>query len=777
MDQPRLLESAVQPEFTPSIQTYVKEYLDIAARYKWLIIAITIVCTGIGGAVAWFQKDLYRSSTSILVEQQRVPEKYVSSVVGGSVASRLTSITEQVLSHTNLVRVIEELNLRSATSDSGSLEGLISSMRAEIAVETKGQKNNVEAFTISFAHGDPVVAQAVTAKLASEFIEENLKLREDFVAGAGDFLEYELDRARKALEEKEKYLSEFKIKFSGELPSQLDVNLRALDRFQAEKTSLQDSIDKSNERLTKIQRSIYEYETTGSLPEDSEIASVIGGATKDGTIGHLVAQLKKLESQLVSLNSEYTESYPDVILTKQEVEQLKVQIADLMALGGSEEEVSDPYLRALNKEKVDVKEKHDDFKKELSRVQKKMRQIEGQVDRTAIREQEILTLERDYANMQQNYQDLLEKRLNARISENLEKRQKAERFRILDPANLPSVPEGLPRLLLVFGGMAVGCSLGYGAAFAIELWNPTFRRSEDAELSLGIPILATIPTFQLAYGKALPSIAHNVSGDSVGKSQRNGGYVSHGSVKTGNSRLKGTKNLKSQINGQWNLVTKWRPQSIVAEQYRVAATRLVLLNEGADSTIVLTTSAMKGEGKTSTISNLGYTLARDLEKTTLLVDCDFKRPQLHAAMQVPAEPGLADVLYDNEPLGHCINQIPNLPLWVLPIGDTLENPISLRKLEQLSALFISLKARFEYILVDGPPVLPLADTNVLCKFADLILLIVRSGITPRDVVAKAREMLNPTIPTRTILTDAWSQGMPYYVRQGYNLSYAIEERE
>ena len=378
---------------------------------------------------------------------------------------------------------------------------------------------------------------------------------------------------------------------------------------------------------------------------------------------------------------------------------------------------------------------------------------------------------------------LHEKRLGSRISENLEKRQKAERFRILDPANLPTQPDGLPPFLIVIAGFAGGCGLGYGVAFALELLKPTFRSSGDAEVSIGLPILATIPSFQYAYGKSFKSLSHTAIENKNGygerdeqKSYRRTDYVNSPSIMTPSNTGKSQKSFKNGFPSELGLVTKWRPGSIVAEQYRVAATRLSLMGSKSTSPVILVTSAMKNEGKTSTVANLAYTLARDLDEPTLVIDCDFKCPAMHKVMSASCEPGLAEYFHGDEPLEACLHHIEGAPLWFLPVGNIEENSVPLSKLQHLSSVISALESRFRYILLDAPPILPLADVNVLVGLAQVLLLVVRSGRTPKDIVLKAVDMIGTMDQSRIIMTDAWSEGMPYHVRQGYEVPYAIGKR-
>ncbi len=774
------------------IQAYLEELLDIAIRRKWLIIIIVLLCTAAAGVYAWQQQEVYRSSTTILVEHQKIPSNFVRPMVTDGVAERVSTITQQVLSRTSLQKVIEELNLFPEAIKKNGYDLVIASLAKSVKLETQGSRGRLESFTISYTHSDPMTAMKVTAKIASQYIDENLKIREQFVEGASEFLNQELEIARQELDAKEKLLSEFKLKHLGQLPGQLSTNLRSLDRLQNERESIQEQLNSLSTRLDLTQKSIRDYESMAGTMADIPTFDPTAFGQDAQVADPLAQRLGGLKEELAKMLVEYTDSYPDVISLKNHIKRLESEMAERGSLSENASDAMtddflaeelgdgapkfDPYLQDLINTQEELKTQIQTFKDRAKRVIVEMGEYQRNIDATPQHEQELLVLERDYANMRENYQRLHEKQLNSRISENLEKRQKAERFRILDPANLPTIPEGPPRYLIVLAGFVVGCGVGYGSAFALEQWKPTFRRSEDAEVSIGLPILATIPSFQIAYGKSFKSLSPASS--DFGAEQHSvpsANYLPHG-FPTKVTNGKSSHHSKNGFPQELGLVARWRPGSIVAEQFRVAATRLNLMHSNQESTVVLVTSSMKGEGKTSTVANLGYTLANDLNEPTLVIDCDFKRPAIHELMSIPCEPGLAEYFQGEEPLEACMHQVSDGPLWVLTVGDIRENPVPLSKFPQLASVIDAIKSRFRYILLDAPPILPLADINALTGLAEILLFVVRSGRTPKDVVMKATDMLKTTAQSRLILTDAWSQGMPYYVRQGYEVPYAIGEK-
>ena len=760
---------------TAIILGYAKDFLDMAIRRKWLIIIFVILGIVVGVGLAWLKKDIYRSSAVILVERQKIHSKYVSDIVGDTAAERVSMITQQVLSRTNLQKVIDEFHLSPEKLKNEGYQPVIESLRKNVKINTRlqgrGRKANLETLTISFADENPMLAMRVTSKLASQFINSNIKMREQFIEGATEFLDQELVSAKDALDEKEKVLAEHKMRYVGELPDQLDSNIRAIDRMQMEKSGMLESIKTLNSRKDLLRKSISGYENSPSL-----IQGLAGGARVDP----LVMQLSERRKELKKMSGEFTDAYPDVISLKAEVQSLEAELAHRGEPNKEPEfKPIDPYLAQLKNELNEVNLQIVQLNSRLERTNNSLAKFEGRIERTPEREKELLALERDYENLMENYQHLHQKRMNANITENLDKRQKGERFRILDPANLPIQPEGMRREFIALGGVGGGVGLGLGLVFLLELLSPTFRRSDDVEVSLGFPLLATIPSFKMVYGKSmkmLPDAAES-SLETNGKTNKNGYSDIKGTGKS-QSVFSARTSAESNFPKPYNLVTKWRPESVVAEQFRVAATRLDLLGENPMGNVVLISSAMQGEGKTSTAANLAYTLARDLDEPTLLIDCDYKRPNLHNVLAVRQSPGVADYLAGEVPLESCFQKIQDLPLWGMAVGNLEANSVSLSKLQHLSSLIESVKTQYRFIILDGPPILPLADINVLSGLASILLMVVRSGVTPKDVVQKATEMVQGSHITRMVLTDAWSEGVPYYVRHGYYAApYALSSNE
>ena len=679
------------------------------------------------------------------------------------------------MSRTFLSQIVDEYKPYESQVRREGIESAIETLRKMIKVETVGTPGSwgksVEAITISFSHEDPATAMNVTAKLASLFVEENSRSREQLVTSVSVFLEQELHDAKKLLEAKERAISEFKARYVTELPEQKEANLRTLDRLQTELNTTVEAIHSLTARHSLFEKAVaqYEqYEMKGSI-SSQPMSHMRNQAVQDP----LSARLSELQKQLATLMATYKDAYPDVAILKDEIKELQAQIAERSQRAENKKlfqlepqpdhnersgRVLDPQLQKLLDQMDESRLDITNLKAKESRIIREMKGIEGRVEQTPAREQQLMILTRDYDNMQKNYQTLLDKRLNARVAESLEKSQQGEQIRVLDPANLPQKPEKPNRMLIMFLGLMGGGGLGVSLALGIDQLNPTFKRREEVEVLPGIQVLATIPEFftlspQLS---TMPKIGLRITG---GDSLR---------VPVGKIAVNGHRDGFTAEN--INLVAKWQPRSIAAEQYRMAATKLVLSAEGRRSTVVEITSALMGEGKTTTVVNLGYTIARDLGKTTLLIDCDFQRPALHHYAMVPARAGLMEFLDGQALLDDCLSVIDESPCSILAVGGVGGDCNELWRIQQLKAIVPVLRERFQYLIINTPPVLSSATVGILASLADEIVWVIRAGYSPKLLVQKAFTMLGVTAQRKVILNWVDAQSMSHHL-YGYAMPY------
>jgi polysaccharide chain length determinant protein (PEP-CTERM system associated) len=483
----------------------IKNYWEAVRRRKWLVILPAVLCTVASLFIAVRLPSYYRSTTVILVEQQQIPEAYVTPTDRTPFGQRLQTIRQQILSKPRLDKIINDLHLYQGggngvssmikkalgmkTASATSREAILEGMTRDIEVNVIGGQRG-DAFSISYTGTDPYTVMQVTSTLTSLFIEENLKVREQYAEGTSEFLANELEGAKKELEAQERAVRTFKEKFMGGLPQQLETNLRTLDRLQMDMQNVRTDIKNAEDRKILL---------------ESQLNQISSGTTEAPgvVVDPLAAELARLQRDLSTLLATYKENYPDVITTRRRINEVK-QLISRPREAASEKTQDGPAVPppdVLNptayNNLVTVRSQLATLRHREAEITKQIRFFEKRVEDTPATEQKFADLRRDYDISLRNYQTLLEKKLHAKLSENLEKRQKGERFTVIDPANLPERPFKPNRPAVALLGPLGGLGVGVGIVFLIEFLNPAFRKPEDFEGVLQIKVLSTIPEFSM----------------------------------------------------------------------------------------------------------------------------------------------------------------------------------------------------------------------------------------------------------------------------------------
>ena len=773
------------------------DLIRVSFKRKWWILASVVLCVAVG-SVAWkYYPKTFKSTVVMTIDSPRIAKEYVKGLSQGQegrygedpAALVMQQIAMGLTNKSILMPVLESLKPY-PDAEKESPDQLMKRLRKAV---TFGKPKDGVGVAVSYVNPDPLMAQSVAALLAVKLHEDSLKRREGIVETTSAFLSIELERAKSELEAKERAISDFKRAHLGELPQQLDANLRSLDRLQADLTNSTASLNKLEERLPALEKAIKEFSDlapSGIIPSGKE------GRLEDARPFDLrSARIRELKQKLNELLGTYKENYPDAVHLKEEIRQLEsAPRGDAGQLTAGESTVgktgnggaivyraTDPYMRELIKERSAVKSEIAFLNEKQSHVMRQIHDIEARVQRMPSTEQGLALLLRDYENMQKGYQSLLDKRTNARILENYENRQFGEQYRIIEPANFPEREEPPTLLHFLVGGLALGCLIGFGSAYGIEFMKTGFRRPEEVEDYLGLPVIASIPSFTSAMSgiglmQSRALLAGPPSMSSIGPAATASSYL--GSPKSGASvkfAKRGPRNPTGSLPPKLHLIAKWGPASLMVEQYRVAATRLILMHTEKKNVVTLVTSSVMGEGKTTTAVNLAYILAHDLGKSTLLIDCDFKRPMVHEYMGVPVGPGLGDVLQGGEILENCIHPCEGVPLWVLPSGSPTIRPVGLSGIQYVKKILPDLKARYDHVILDAPPVMPLADVNILSGMTDMTAFVVRAGGTSQDIAKKALGTLGNVAGTAgIILTQVEMEYAPYFT---YAAAYVNEDSE
>jgi polysaccharide chain length determinant protein (PEP-CTERM system associated) len=470
----------------------INDYIEILLRrLRYVLIPALVIFVGALIYVQYAPKA-YRATTLILVTPQKVPEEFVRATVTSKIEERLQSIGQEIMSRTRLEQVISEFKLYQEGTRSPSPEGAVELMRKNVKVEIKGKEGY---FTISYIGKDPKIVTSVTNKLASLFIEENLKIREQQAQGTTEFLSSELNAMRARLEQQERVVTNYKKQFMGELPEQREANLRILEQLQLQYQRIGDNLRSAQDRKLFIEKQLSDLELTISSEDSKKGKAPLIGRKESPR----ETELEQLRNQLSDLQTKYTEKHPDILVVKKKIAELEAEIEKTRLEKGKGPKENgqslslDPRYSEIKNRLLVTEREIERLKDEDAKVRAQMAKYGERVEKTFAREQDIALLTRDYQNAKDTYQSLLKKSQDAQQAENLERRQKGEQFKVVDPAKIPERPfsPDIPKILLI--GFVLGMGSGFALAFLREQMDHSFRDAEDLEATFGFKVLANIP--------------------------------------------------------------------------------------------------------------------------------------------------------------------------------------------------------------------------------------------------------------------------------------------
>lgn len=484
---PELLEEqeATQPDFD--------RYVDLVRRRHVLFLLLIFAGWLAVWGISWLLPTTYKSSTLILVEQPTMPESYVAPNVNENLQDRLQSITQQILSRTRLLMIIDKLHLYSDPKVLQSPDDKVDAMRKAISVDLVQNRNNeITAFKVNFSAHDPQLAQKVTYELTQLFINENNRVRQKESQGTTEFIEKQLEDARVSLAAQEAKVKQFEAAHGGTLPTQQGSNLQILAGLQGQLQNEQDSLNTAKQQRVYYQTLIEQYKSLHASGR-----SVDGAPTEITAIDQ---ELTKLRAQLTDLKSRYTDSYPDVQKLKAQIAETEKQKEQLLShpqtgLRQGTDAESTPLLQLqsqLQANQVEISGRE----RAIAGLQARIAEYQGRLNAEPTTEQELAELTRGYDQSKANYDDLLKKKTASVMATNMEEMQEGERFTMLDPPSLPSKPDFPNRLKFCGFGIAFGVGLGFLVVVLLELFDDRMHGEKEIKALLAVPIMAEIPEIQ-----------------------------------------------------------------------------------------------------------------------------------------------------------------------------------------------------------------------------------------------------------------------------------------
>lgn len=485
----------------------LQDYWEVLSRRRWCWMGPLFLCGLLGFAVAQRWPLVYRSEALILVEQQRVPEQYVTPNVIANLRTRLDGMTKQILSRTTLQRIIEQFNLYPWERARVTTDEVVDKMRRHISVElvqTQGQRGDLTGFRIYYSAPSPQTAQRITNELTSLFIDENLRARTQQSQGTTAFLENELEEARKDLTQQEDNLRQYKLRYLGELPEQQQGNLQILSSLEAQLNAATAALGRAEQQKVYFEAMrAQQHAMKDALASQQELLS----RSADESVTSLTAietVLEDLRKQLTTLRMQYTPQHPDLVRFEKLVQEWEARRQRIRAELKTDRKgeprplvtgtLNEQGLMEVESRLRAVEPEIGGSRQEVERLRRRIAEYQTRVDRTPLREQQLAGVTRNRDNARGHYQSLLQKKQQSELATNLELRQQGEQFRILDPATLPRLPEGRTRIIVM--GWLLGLCAGIGLTVLREVTDNAVHGEKEVSQCTPVPVLVSIPVLR-----------------------------------------------------------------------------------------------------------------------------------------------------------------------------------------------------------------------------------------------------------------------------------------
>jgi len=751
--RPELLEPypLAEVEEGPDIRAYWR----IIQKRRWTILSILLVTFASALIVTIKEKPIYRANTLLEIEKENPNIPTVQELFQlEDVSDNYLETQYKVLQSDTLARrVIEELHLGQVnefnppkgrwfwenTHAAAREDGLVVDPETEQAILVRfNDRLSVEPVRrsrlvqVSFESEDPNVAAKALNALASNYIQQNLESRWDSAQKASEWLSQQLQSFKAKLEKSEDDLQDY-------------AQNNGLLFLETEKGDTENIVDERlrqlQDELTKAQADRYTKESLYRLVQAGDYSS-LPGVVDNKLMQDLTERLADLQREEAALTPTFTNDYP-------KVKQIQSQIDNVQKMLNQERKraaqgIMDDYTAAVRREAL-VREAFDQQQKQANLV--------------AARAVQYNILKREVDTNKQLYEGLLQRLKEAGVSAGMN----ASNIRIVDAAVPPTKPVS-PRPVLNLGlALLLGLGCGVGVAFLQEHWDNTLKNSDDIERLLRVPTLALIPsreslnyTTMAVYGRAGQTLT-----------LPNGKRVSMQKV---------AEKTWIRIDGNGT------QHSALSEAFRGLRTSVLLSAAGRPPRSLTFVSAEPGEGKTTIASNLSICLAQ-LGKRVLLIDGDMRRPCVHKLFDIKDHTGgLVTYLTGEDEWRQLVRPTGMANLDCLVCGPVPPNPSELLSSDRMQTLIREAMAEYQFVLVDAPPLLNVADGRILATMVEGAILVVRGGFTPRELVQHAQlhirdvgaHLIGVVLNDVDVRHNGYYKG--YYKYGGYGESKGSAER-
>jgi capsular exopolysaccharide synthesis family protein len=701
-----------------------------AARRRKLQILVPILLLGIAClAVAFYLPNVYRSEALVRAEPMTTAHDFVDATGAShtrhvlNVHEQLRRVSEIVTSPEVLSRINSEFNiLPDAASpltdrDLAKLREFVVVRIDDVHELDHGEPRFVPV-RIGFEGHDRERVVRIANRLVDLFISKAAEERERRVENVEGFIEAELHPIRKKLEAQTSAIRSYKARAATALPEQASTNLRLLETLQTEYMKKNEAIGDDQARRAAVVEELNELRKQGAL---ERVESTIEKSPAEKRLDELRIAYKEMQAR-------YSPHHPQRRLVEKEIGDLEKATPPQRQ---DRRDHSPFYLRylQLRSELETLDRRAGSYQRDQQQLLRQMESYRSRVESAPVHESALADLMRDYTATQVQYQEMLEKQQAAGLAKSFEKMSKEVVFRVVDPARSPLAPIRPKRARIILLGILAGIGLGIALGIFSEQMDSSFQSIDDFQRASNIAVSAVIPP------------------------------------------IDGKRTTKAPVAS--SVVMLANPASIAAEQYRVLA---MALQDCLPSQVIMVTSSAGAEGKTITAINLAIAAAGTKNRRVLLVDGDLRRPRVHEYLEVTVKDGMGfgDVLArPGVDIRTFLHQAYGIS--VLQGSRRAADSIALLSSPNTSEVFAILRNQFDLIVLDSPPVLPMADSLVLAGLADGVLMVVRTGRTPRELFQRAVQTLNSSTIRGVVLNDVDHEHSRYaYAYKYYQKHYAAQ---
>jgi capsular exopolysaccharide synthesis family protein len=600
----------------------------------------------------------------------------------------------------------DRVHAPTAEDDDAVLGGIAGQIRGGLAVEPV---RNTQLVQLSFRAASPEFAARAANAFAEAYIDMGVEDRYATAGKASTFLSSQIDKLKMEIQDKETQLQAFSRRSDiVTLDPGANVTLKRLEALNGQYME--------SKKLRIEREAQYHEALTG--PRESMSDSLSSGVVSDQR-----AQLLKLERDYETKLKTYKPDFPDMLSLKAEIEK------------------SRQHLREVTGEQVDKVKSH-----ALAAYQTASRQeqeLDQELDKLKSEAMDQNSAAVEYTNLKVEVQtrrdlldELMRKQSETEVAVRLQDTRQSN-IRIIDKALVPGGPFQPSLRKDGSYGLLLGLLFGVGCAVLIEFLDRTVKSPEEIERKLGLPTLAVIQDL-MESGKSYGYSAYGY-GYGEGADEPAPALPSRAAGSGWREKKKALAAAAVAPLSQIELVPHERPRTLISESYRSLRTAL-LLSSARELKAIAVTSAVAGEGKTATASNLAVVLAQ-LGRQVLLVDCDLRKPRLHQVFRVSNRSGLVNQLTataDPESV-FLPTEVPNL--WLTPSGPIPPNPSELLSSDRMRDWLKAMRARFDFVVIDTPPALAVTDATIIGLLADGVVLTLRSGKVTREEARLCRDRL------------------------------------